>query len=438
MQAIIRTYKLALEARLGADIPEDHVIMGWLVKHAAANRNRFHIGKDGMTALRRLKGRSFNKKITEFGESVWYLKPKSVGKEKLRTRWATGIWLGVRDESNEIFIGTEEGVIKVRTVRRKGTHEERWNTVQIDRMKGTPWEPQPGRNSIEVGSKIIVHERGDNREVPELPVGVPRPVRKTRFKILRQDVVKYGPTEECEGCRSAMTNGVARNHSEECRDRLAQLLMADGDARVMRDVDRDMEQEELARELIRPDPLPVAKPEELESEEVDMDDSEEPPEPMLMEGEIMRLGVPAENEDDFRKMHSKATKITRNWRDDVDKMHKVLERDGISAAVIDIKSDDRIDAINRLWELLPGWSLDLTAADPDDGEPWDFTRQDKRDKAERLVKEKSALLLIGSPMCSALSMKQKVAKKCDDMDHSRFLIKLYKMQIDNGDRKSVV
>ena len=108
-----------------------------MVKHAAANRNRSHMGKDGMMAHRRLKDRSFNKKIIGFGESVWYLKPKSAGKEKIKTRWATGILLGIRDESNEVLIGTEEGVIKVRTIRRKGTHEERWNTVQIDRMKGT-------------------------------------------------------------------------------------------------------------------------------------------------------------------------------------------------------------------------------------------------------------------------------------------------------------
>ena len=38
IQAIVRTYKLALEARLKCEIPEDHVIIGWLVKHAAANR----------------------------------------------------------------------------------------------------------------------------------------------------------------------------------------------------------------------------------------------------------------------------------------------------------------------------------------------------------------------------------------------------------------
>ena len=58
-QAMARTYKLALEKRLGADIHEDHPIIPWLIRHGVANRNRFHLGKDGMTAQRRLKGEEF-------------------------------------------------------------------------------------------------------------------------------------------------------------------------------------------------------------------------------------------------------------------------------------------------------------------------------------------------------------------------------------------
>ena len=51
-----------------------------------------------------------------------------------------------------------------------------------------------------------------------------------------------------------------------------------------------------------------------------------------------------------------------------------------------------------MWDLLPGWSLDLTVSDPDDGEPWDFNKQEKRDKAESIINGKKALLFIGSPM----------------------------------------
>ena len=37
------------------------------------------VGEDGFTAHRRLRGRNFKKDVTEIGESVWYLKPKSKG-----------------------------------------------------------------------------------------------------------------------------------------------------------------------------------------------------------------------------------------------------------------------------------------------------------------------------------------------------------------------
>ena len=90
--------------------------------------------------------------------------------------------------------------------------------------------------------------------------------------------------------------------------------------------------------------------------------------------------------------------------------------------------------------LLPGWSLDLTTVDPDDGMPWDFSRQDKRDKAEQMVSDKKGLLLIDSPMCSAFSQLQTLnrarigeAKYMEKIreatTHLRFCAKLYQMQI---------
>ena len=46
-----------------------------------------------------------------------YLKPESLGVNKLDSRWSTGHFLGIRDESNELLIGTSQGVLKVRTIR---------------------------------------------------------------------------------------------------------------------------------------------------------------------------------------------------------------------------------------------------------------------------------------------------------------------------------
>jgi hypothetical protein len=83
-----------------------------------------------------------------------------------------------------------QGVIKVRTVRRKGSDTERWDVGGINRTKGTPREPQPGVDSSEIYSKIKVREFGEEelREIPRLPEGMERPIRKHRFKITKGDV----------------------------------------------------------------------------------------------------------------------------------------------------------------------------------------------------------------------------------------------------------
>ena len=69
------------------------------------------------------------------GTHVGHLRPKSVGIDKVDARWESGVWLGVRDLSGEVDIGPSEGILKVRTVRRKGTTGERWDAVALGIMK---------------------------------------------------------------------------------------------------------------------------------------------------------------------------------------------------------------------------------------------------------------------------------------------------------------
>ena len=71
-------------------------------------------------------------------------------------------------------------------MRRKPTHEERWNIVQIDAMKGTPWEPVPGRDSDTILSKIVPRAEDPEIPHPELPVGVNRIRECTDFRLLRK------------------------------------------------------------------------------------------------------------------------------------------------------------------------------------------------------------------------------------------------------------
>ena len=71
---------------------------------------------------------------------------------------------------------------------------------------------------------------------------------------------------------------------------------------------------------------------------------------------------------------------------------------------------------------------------------WDFTRQDHRDRAEKYIDEEKPLVLIGSPPCTPFSQPQTLNPKTEKserklkegIEHMRFLVKLYKKQVDQG------
>ena len=74
---------------------------------------------------------------------------------RLGSRWGSGVWLGIREESNEVFVGTDEGVVKCRSIRRKAG-QDRWDKDLFNSIKGTPWEPTPGRLTTEVPINVRV------------------------------------------------------------------------------------------------------------------------------------------------------------------------------------------------------------------------------------------------------------------------------------------
>ena len=91
-----------------------------------------------------MKGKDFSKKLAIIGEQVHYLLPSSLGTEKLDSRWAYGIWLGVMEESGEYLIGTPYGISHVRKFLCISDECKRFSIEAIRAMRGTPWCPFPG------------------------------------------------------------------------------------------------------------------------------------------------------------------------------------------------------------------------------------------------------------------------------------------------------
>ena len=82
--------------------------------------------------------------------------------------------------------------------------------------------------------------------------------------------------------------------------------------------------------------------------------------------------------------------------------------------------------------------------DPDDGQPWDCSKKEKREKARRMQREQRPILLIGSPMCTYFSMWQYLNfSKSQDRAamhrayvgacaHMRFVAEMYHEQIESN------
>ncbi len=57
-----------------------------------------------------------------------------------------GIFLGIMEESQEVIVGTKEGVVKENSIRRNGSQEERWKAEMLDTFVGTLGiQPRTGR-----------------------------------------------------------------------------------------------------------------------------------------------------------------------------------------------------------------------------------------------------------------------------------------------------
>jgi hypothetical protein len=170
VQGQYRSIKHWLEARIGEKIKGDSSIVAWMVRHSGNVINRYQVGFDGETAVKRGRGRDFKRDVAEFGEYVMYLRLESEGKDKGESRWGEGVFLGPKEESAEVIIGIDRGVVKARTFRRFGSEEERWRKEKVLELKGVPWELIPGDGrgdqniGIDVGEQCTGRRAGRSRK----------------------------------------------------------------------------------------------------------------------------------------------------------------------------------------------------------------------------------------------------------------------------------
>ena len=220
VENMTRTLRSSLESKIESKIKLDHLLVPWLIRHAAANITRFKVRASGKTAFQLMKGFRGIMPIGEFGECVHFRQPKAlevVG--KYEDRWQGGIYLGFDMRSGEYIVGTEEGVFRSGAVRRRPL-DERWSRSAIDKIKGDPEDymrrpPTYTKKESEEGAvapaPIFTHH-----EPPE--------AQTRTFRISKEDVMEYGSTPGCAGCRAVINKSETRNHSKTCRERFEKVL----------------------------------------------------------------------------------------------------------------------------------------------------------------------------------------------------------------------
>ena len=97
VKGMARVHLLSLEAKLGVHIPVMHPIVLWMVEFVGDVVSKYMRGQDGRTAFERLYGKPLREEGLEFGEKVFYRRPKRANANTfLECRLEEGIWLGRR------------------------------------------------------------------------------------------------------------------------------------------------------------------------------------------------------------------------------------------------------------------------------------------------------------------------------------------------------
>ena len=226
VKALVRILKHSAEVLHNVQIPKDHPMLTWAVSYAAAALSRFAKGPDGFTAWYRLKQKPYRKALPWWSEKLLYL-PAGKRTSRIRDKWLPGVFLGVIDRSDELMIGTTEGVIKARSWKRL-TLPERSDSAFFLKCIGTPWEPvpsQPGLADVPITTHISAPLTLPREELPPPAPAEPTPKTARRTYIRKDEELKnFGYTPGCLGCKAAQLGTTPVGHSPECRKRIEDLL----------------------------------------------------------------------------------------------------------------------------------------------------------------------------------------------------------------------
>ena len=456
LKAKIRTIRHATEAGIGRSIPEDHDVLAWLVQHAAATINWFRPGVDGKTPFELRMGRRMRRAIAPFGQKVWWMTAqKHVSRIGAESRWQEGIFLGIFGAgmgASDYAIGTPEGVQAGRAIKLLPVRDA-WDSELLLAVRGLPWDRKRVDRTIRV---VLPTPPGPPESaLPPRPRDPEAP--SARRVYIRKDVEikKYGVTVGCPGCIAISAGGPGRDHNEECRTRVEQLMREDADGGG---ADRLAEAEARKKER---------QSKKDQAAEAEMDDEDEPARrerpreeasgsrdipkrfrPADRQGERRAAGEMAEAATATKRLRAPeprgrvrgadeaALKDREEMEDEIGAIERhLLELGGLRAAKVDVSeifSPGRFAEVASAFDLVPGTAFDLRTG-------WDLATPAGRDECWRTLTSELPEVVVGSPVCSPFSVlqglndpnKQKEALLIG-IKHLKFCCAVYQWQLDRG------
>ena len=163
----------------------------------------------GRTPLEKLHGKKPTQEFVPF--EVLAKQITKDPRNRMNTRYQYGVWLGMRNNSAECFIGNADGVFRAREIRRLEP-QDRWDTDAINSVIGVVWTD--GKWAVD-----RPEVRVDPIPIPPLPF---EGARIHRERITTQDIDEFGATVGCPGCNATKDNKMA--HSDRCRRRIEECL----------------------------------------------------------------------------------------------------------------------------------------------------------------------------------------------------------------------
>ena len=169
-------------------------------------------GPDAKTAYELRNWRKFARAMPHFAEKILFMMPGvTEGVARVQPRWEDAIFLGVSDQSDELHVGTERGMHKVRTVRRREA-AERIDFTFLNCVSARPWDGPKKVRDV----RVVLPDVSSPAAMAEAEaIGKGR-----RLYISKADTMKRGLTEGCLKCRCPAEGKRGQGHSEGCRARL--------------------------------------------------------------------------------------------------------------------------------------------------------------------------------------------------------------------------